>query len=259
MHCDTMKMNVFVPALLFFGAVSAIAATEPTVIVPPLSAVAKLPRSSIYLGDPPVMSYDTGEFRHDLSLSSVNTGVDSDGDGVPDFAQLDPGTKDSLRFISSNPRAPSRVTIPLRTQPDPTSYGPATGENARVGVAADERVPGSSAPDSLKWTIGDSNPLRGERSRVTDDNLEEQREVLEMRPILHLSIEMEKSPSSRRSFRIRVSEIESTDQPVSVWVSSDLQTWNKVEDSMIETGEGGDRRILVPLDSRMQFFRVTSP
>jgi len=74
---------------------------------------------------------------------------------------------------------------------------------------------------------------------------------------LRLAINQVETSLSRKEFRIMVSSIQSMNQAVDVWVSKDLKTWKKLEVSVIGTSERGERRIEMPLDSRMQFFRVT--
>jgi len=118
-------------------------------------------------------------------------------------------------------------------------------------------APELSAPDPLKWTIQEKTSRRAETSHATDLSLDFDSVIPGKPSDLRLAIDRVETSASRREFRISVSGIQSVDQVVDVWVSGDLQTWIKLEDSVIEISERGERRILIPLDSRMQFFRVT--
>ena len=116
-------------------------------------------------------------------------------------------------------------------------------DGATFGVA-----PALITADPFVWRIQDENPEEDTPDRATDAGKTSD---------LRLSIDRVETTSTRREFRISISGIQSVDQAVNVWVSNDLKTWNKLDDSMIQTNERGERRILTPLNAGMQFFRVT--
>ena len=172
--------------------------------------------------------------------------TDANGDGIPDFAQLDSVTREPLRV------APSRRGSLNWNGGESTSPGAGPSlrnlkntvtDGATFGVA-----PALITADPFVWRIQDENPEGDTADRATDAG-----KISDLR----LSIDRVETTSTRREFRISILGIQSVDQAVNVWVSNDLKTWNKLDDSMIQTNERGERRIMTPLNAGMQFFRVT--
>ncbi len=175
----------------------------------------------------------------------LSPATDVNGDGIPDFAQLDNGTREPLQV------APSRRGS-LNWNGD-ESLGTGVSQAPRSKAAGTDVATFGATPDLITadpfiWRIQETNPAGETTDRATDPGNPSG---------LRLAIDRVETTSTRREFRISISGIQSVNQAVNVWVSNDLKTWNKLEDSMIETNERGERRIMTPLNSGMQFFRVT--
>lgn len=195
-----------------------------------------------------LITFSTGVFAvaqapaADTSAPVPSKKTDSDGDGIPDFAQLDSHTTGALQLSLVNP-------VDIKTN----------AESLGAEGTSDKSQTDTALPDFLKWNIQEPNAPQPGLNEQTDRLVElDPESSIKLSP-LRLGISMEHLSTKRRQFRISVAGISSSDQPVTVWVSTDLKTWNKVEDSMIETDDTGNRQIVVPLNSKIQFFRVSSP
>lgn len=258
-NLDQMNASVACLIVLFALQVTSFAATVTAYVASPEELSAKIPVAPIYLGRTRDAEKNIANIQLGYGRSGLNSvreeSVDSDADGIPDFAQLDAGTKESLRLVSPGPvglASSTAMSSIAGESPAPRKEATGATESATSGAA-----PQLNAPDPLKWTIQENTSRRAKTSHVTDPSLDFDSVIPRKPSDLRLAIDRVETSESRREFRISVSGIQSLDQAVDVWVSNDLQTWNKLEDSVIEISGRGERRIQIPLDSRMQFFRVT--
>jgi len=202
----------------------------------------------------------TGTARFDLESRNLTVNADfsePDGTLVPlEFTtkanRLDDSTVELSLFTARGTDRLFAVTsqTPTRLTRHGNSY--------RGLLQFVDGLPDTSWPDYTQWTFELTDPNDSDGDGIPD--LSDATPLPTAQPTLTLRYVRPVSSTAPANVWLNVGSLTSSQQPITIWSSSDLQTWNKSSVFVLESDDGVSRSFVAPLTNpRSTYFRVSTP